>query len=64
MLGRSLEEVQALVKAAGQPAYRAKQLRDGVLRGARTLADISNLPKEWRAELAAQVGAEGWRGGG
>lgn len=55
MLGRSLEELQALVKAQGQPAYRAKQLRDGVLQGARSLADITNLPKGWRQQLQEQV---------
>ena len=31
ILGRTLEELSALMAAVGQPAYRAKQLRDGVL---------------------------------
>ncbi len=57
VLGRSLEELQVLVKAAGQPAFRAKQLRDGVLQGARNLGDITNLPKSFRAQLQEQVGA-------
>ncbi|GAB4823741.1 hypothetical protein N2152v2_010787 [Parachlorella kessleri] len=54
VLGRSLEELQVLVKAAGQPAFRAKQLRDGVLQGARNLGDITNLPKSFRAQLQEQ----------
>ena len=32
ILGRSLEELSALMAAVGQPAYRAKQLREGVLK--------------------------------
>lgn len=58
VLGRSLEELQAMVAAAGQPKFRAKQLRDGVLQGARSLADITTLPKEWRAQLQEQVGRQ------
>ena len=52
LLARTLEDLQALAAADGQPAYRGTQLRDGVLRGARQLDDISNLPKPWRASLA------------
>jgi hypothetical protein len=45
ILGRSLEELQALVAASGQPTYRAKQLRDGVMQGAKSIADITTIPK-------------------
>lgn len=31
ILGRSMEELAALMASLGQPAYRAKQLRDGVM---------------------------------
>jgi 23S rRNA (adenine2503-C2)-methyltransferase len=42
-----------LAAAAGQPAYRAGQLRGWVLgRGAMSWDDMSNLPRTWRDELA------------
>ena len=42
-MGRTAEELQALAAEDGQPAYRAKQLADGVLHGARSVDDISNV---------------------
>jgi adenine C2-methylase RlmN of 23S rRNA A2503 and tRNA A37 len=56
ILGRSAEELAALVAALGEPAYRARQLRDGVLHGARSVADITTLSKELRARMAQHVG--------
>jgi 23S rRNA (adenine2503-C2)-methyltransferase len=37
--------LEALVTQHGQPKYRAKQLLDGILQGARSLDDIKGLPK-------------------
>ncbi|PRW33242.1 ribosomal RNA large subunit methyltransferase N isoform A [Chlorella sorokiniana] len=52
ILGRTLEELAALMASLGQPAYRAKQLRDGVMQGARSVHDITTLSKDLRAQLA------------
>lgn len=43
VLGQSLEELTALAAADGQPGYRGKQLLDGVMNGARSIDDISNV---------------------
>jgi len=42
-LARSAEELVALAAVDGQPAYRGKQLMDGVLHGARSVDDIRNV---------------------
>eukprot|EP00891_Asterochloris_glomerata_P009940 jgi/Astpho2/9940/Aster-06646 len=52
LLTSTLDELNQLATETEQPAYRAKQLRGGLLRGARNLEDISDLPKAWREELA------------
>ncbi len=53
LLGKSLEELTAWVQAHGQPAYRGKQLHQWLYqKGARSLADISVLPKAWRQAIA------------
>ena len=41
------------MKKYDQPLYRAKQLRDAVLRGTKNVSSISNLPKTFRESLAA-----------
>lgn len=43
LLGRSLEELQEFAKAHGQPAYRGKQLYDGLMHGAHSVEDITNV---------------------
>ncbi len=43
ILARTGEELVALAAADGQPAYRGKQLMDGVLHGARSVDDIRNV---------------------
>ncbi len=43
LLGASVEALTALAAADGQPAYRGKQLADGVRNGARALEEISNV---------------------
>lgn len=53
LLGKTEEELQALAARYNQPKYRAKQLMEGVLQGARTLDDITNVPQAWRAQLKA-----------
>ena len=41
------------VQEQGQPAYRGKQLHQWLYqKGARSLLDISVLPKQWREEMA------------
>lgn len=52
ILGRTQEELAALMKSLEQPAYRAKQLRDGVMHGARSVHDITTLSKDLRTQLA------------
>jgi hypothetical protein len=43
LLGASAEQLVALAAADGQPAYRGKQLADGVRNGARSVADIAQV---------------------
>jgi 23S rRNA (adenine2503-C2)-methyltransferase len=53
LLGMDREEVTALVTEAGEPAYRAKQIMDGLYRQrVETLEEISTLPQEFRERLA------------
>ncbi|MGK7936527.1 MAG: 23S rRNA (adenine(2503)-C(2))-methyltransferase RlmN [Xenococcaceae cyanobacterium] len=49
LLGKSLAELTDWVQQQGQPAYRGKQIYQWLYqKGARSLADISVLPKKWR----------------
>lgn len=43
LLGASAEQLAALAAADEQPAYRGKQLADGVRNGARAVADIAQV---------------------
>ena len=43
ILGRTADELAQLAAADEQPAYRGKQLMDGVLNGARSIDDIGNV---------------------
>ena len=43
ILARTAEELVELAAVDGQPAYRGKQLMDGVLHGARSVDDIRNV---------------------
>ncbi len=53
LLGLSLAEMTAWVEQQGQPAYRGKQLYQWIYQqGARSLADISVFPKQWRSVVA------------
>lgn len=54
ILTTPLEELKRLAEEDGQPAYRATQLRDGVLRGAQSIREITDIPKAWRASLEAR----------
>ncbi len=53
LLGLDLGELTALVREAGEPGYRAKQIMEAVYRQrVETLAEISTLPEEFRERLA------------
>ena len=43
LLGRSMPELEDLAKRYGQPAYRGKQIHDGLFQGARTLDAFTNV---------------------
>ncbi len=51
------ERLEAL-KTLGQPAFRAKQINEWILRGARGFDDMSNLPKSLRALLSENYSFE------
>jgi 23S rRNA (adenine2503-C2)-methyltransferase len=52
LLGSSLTELTQWVQQQGQPAYRGRQLHAWIYqKGARSLADISVFPKQWREAL-------------
>jgi 23S rRNA (adenine2503-C2)-methyltransferase len=50
--GASREEIAALVKSWGLPAYRAAQLYDGLWQQRTPLEDLTALPKELRGRFA------------
>lgn len=53
LLGQSEPELKAWAIARAQPSYRGQQLHDWIYRkGARSLSDITVLPKVWREEWA------------
>ncbi len=55
LLGLDLQELTAIALAAGQPAYRGRQLFEALYR--QRLEDLENftvLPHAWRAQLAAR----------
>ena len=60
LLGRSAAELQDWAVAQGQKPFRGRQLHDWLYaKGARSLDDITVLPKAWRARLkeeGVQVG--------
>ena len=43
LLAQTIEELRKLAEQDGQPAYRGKQLHDGLMRGAQHLDDFSNV---------------------
>ena len=45
------EELEAELKALGEPSYRAKQVFSWLSRGAESFAGMSNLPKQLREKL-------------
>ena len=60
LLGLDLQELTNLALESGQPAYRGQQLFDAVYRQKiERLDEVSTLPLEYRARLAA----EGWMAG-
>ncbi len=54
LLGMGLAALQEWAGLQGQPTFRGKQLHDWIYaRGARSLEEITVLPKAWREQLAA-----------
>ena len=43
--GATRSEIDALLGSWGEPAYRARQLWDGLYAEARPLADVTTLPR-------------------
>ena len=55
LLGRSAAELQDWAVQQGQKPFRGRQLHDWLYaKGARSLSDITVLPKAWRADLLEQ----------
>lgn len=53
LLGKSLNQLTEWVQQQGQPAYRGRQLHGWIYeKGARSFADITVFPKQWRETLA------------
>ena len=53
LLGLNQAQLTTWVQAQGQPAYRGQQLYDWIYhKGARSLAEISVFPKQWRSTVA------------
>lgn len=56
IVGMELTDLQKALQAIGQPAFRGRQLYDAVYRQrVTTIPAISNLPKELRAQLTAEL---------
>ncbi|MCT0206275.1 23S rRNA (adenine(2503)-C(2))-methyltransferase RlmN [Synechococcus sp. CS-1332] len=54
LLGMGLAALQEWAGLQGQPTFRGKQLHDWIYaRGARSLEEVTVLPKAWREQLAA-----------
>jgi 23S rRNA (adenine2503-C2)-methyltransferase len=52
LLGLTTDELRALVREEGEPAYRGSQLAEWLYRnGARTIEEMANLPEKLRARL-------------
>ena len=65
LLGLGRPELEQWAEEQGQPAFRGRQLHEWLYaRGARSLDQITVLPKAWRQQLAAQPpeGAADWLG--
>ena len=55
LLGRSAAELERWAVSQGQKPFRGRQLHDWLYaKGARSLADITVLPKSWRESLKAE----------
>ncbi|GFR39696.1 hypothetical protein Agub_g175, partial [Astrephomene gubernaculifera] len=53
LLGSELPVLEALAERFGQPRFRGRQLQEAVLRGARSVEEITTIPQSWRSQLAA-----------
>src|ERR1700694_3866103 len=53
LVGLTTKELEAVVQALGQPAYRGRQVAAWIYkRGAVAIADMNDLPRELRERLA------------
>jgi 23S rRNA (adenine2503-C2)-methyltransferase len=65
LLGRDLTALEDWARQHGQPAFRGRQIHDGLYaKGARNIDQITVLPKAWRSQLKATppAGADDWLG--
>ncbi|HEV7525506.1 MAG TPA: radical SAM protein, partial [Acidimicrobiia bacterium] len=53
--GARLADFEALVARLGQPAYRARQLHEGLYVQRRPLDDLTNIPKALRVRIADEL---------
>jgi 23S rRNA (adenine2503-C2)-methyltransferase len=53
--GATFDEIDALLRERGEPAYRARQVWDALYRRATALEDATDLPKRLRDDLAAAL---------
>ena len=51
LLDYNIEELESIVKAMGQPAFRTKQLWEWLYKGA-DFSEMTNLPEKFRSSLA------------
>ena len=59
LLGRSAAELESWAVAQGQKPFRGRQLHDWLYaKGARSLAEITVLPKAWRESLKEDTDLE------
>ncbi|SBO44621.1 23S rRNA (adenine(2503)-C(2))-methyltransferase RlmN [Cyanobium sp. NIES-981] len=65
LLGQNLSALETWAIQHGQPAFRGRQIHDGLYaKGARSLDQLTVLPKAWRQQLQADPpkGASDWLG--
>lgn len=54
LLGKSVQELEQVAAEFKQPKFRGKQLHQGILQGAKSLNDISNVSPSPAMKLAEQ----------
>jgi len=59
MIDQTVEDWKTYVAAQGWPAYRAGQIQQWLSRGIGSIAEMTNLPKNIREQLAADFLVDG-----